>query len=587
MIDFHFGIDTVNISIMLSGLKRKLEAIQDERKLVTEEGTSSDTVPVTKISDSANQSTSLAFTQYITSQLWGKLHPHQHEAVRFLIDRLTCGGSNGAILADDMGTGKTCIGIITSWILIRSMQCKGLILCPAGLVNNWSAELQRWLPESLGRTAMVLNAVNQSKGTKSLDIQVNRFITSHAVEHPLLVMSYDMFRIYAPALNTVQSLEFVFCDEGHRIKGLDSKISVALNSCAAMRRVVMTGTPVQNNLQELFAIVNFVVPGYLGEDIHAFRARYEVASTAVDEEHRRSLQCELQSKLKTLMLRRTKEQILSKILPRRHIRYIFVDFVDFDYKSGKTSDSEISQLDLYQKCCNDAETIESEFRKTSGRQSTALLPLFMQARLICSNGSPSPTISNTSGRSISVSESAELLLKQSSKLRILQDLLSTILTNQPQEKIIIASSFLSTLDAVKVVTTMHQWPSLRIDGSISTDSRHKILKLFNTNTLTSNNRPLFSILLLATKAGGEGLNLVAANHLVLMDIDWNPAVDAQTMGRIWRPGQVKEVYIYRMIVPNTIEESILQRQLKKVHISILRHNFSSHLCICASLQNDY
>lgn len=407
-----------------------------------------------------------------------------------------------------------------------------------------------------------------------MDLSVNRFITSHAVEHPLLVMSYDMFRIYAAALNTLPTLEFVICDEGHRIKGLDSKISLALNNCAAMRRIVMTGTPVQNNLLELFALVNFVLPGYLGEDLAAFRSRYEIGKEG-SESQRRFAQQELTAKMQKLMLRRTKEQILSKILPPRHVRYIFTDFGYAGNRNFITNDPRdgniaipTTQENTYTECYEEASQCEQE-SKLAGKSlgQASMLPLFMKGRIICSCGSTNEE--STQNGSITHSDRVQLLLANSTKLRFLHDLIGMIRSNRPHEKIVIASSFLSTLDAIKCLTMHMKWSSLRIDGSVSTDARHKILQLFNSTTVTSNNEPLFSILLLATKAGGEGLNLIAANHLVMMDIDWNPAVDAQTMGRIWRPGQKREVFIYRMIVPNTIEESILNRQMQKVNENVL------------------
>lgn len=571
---------------MFAGLKRKLEQLENSKSSATSVITSQPSSNEPPSSQAKDQ----PFAQYLSKQQWGKLHPHQQEAVKFLMNRLTASTRTGAILADDMGTGKTCTAIFTSWILARSMQCKGLILCPTGLINNWYSELQRWFPESLGRTAIVLSAINQSKSAKSLDLQVNRFVTSHAVEHPLLVLSYDQFRIYAQALNTIPSLEFVFCDEGHRIKGLDSKISLALNGCSAIRRVVMTGTPVQNNLQELFALVNFVAPGVLGDDVVAFRERYEGVG-----------QQELQAKVQSLMLRRTKEQVLAKILPARHIRYLFVNF-DYDASSivdesgGATEEGGSGtnrQANVYRECCDGARDKAAQQQQSSS-STPALLPIFMKARMICSYGAGAAissdsvsatlmtSVSSSSSASISsVQDRATLLLAQSAKLRALRNLLLHLRRSRPQEKVIIASAFLDTLDAVKTMVSSEKFSSLRIDGSVSTDARHKILKLFNSTTMTSNNEPLFSILLLATKAGGEGLNLVAANHLVMMDIDWNPAVDAQTMGRIWRPGQTKEIYIYRMIIPNTIEESILRRQLQKVRASSLAINCRSfRLFLC-------
>lgn len=176
---------------MFSSLKRKLEAKENpsvsKRHQPLKEECSKLTTGISNLLQGQNETTSVAvavedssrpFIEYISNSLWTKLHHHQHEAISFLVSRITAGEDTGAILADDMGTGKTCIGIMTSWIMVRSFQCKGLILCPAGLVNNWRSEIQRWLPESLGRTVIVLNAVNQSKGAKVKSVFDNEVISS-------------------------------------------------------------------------------------------------------------------------------------------------------------------------------------------------------------------------------------------------------------------------------------------------------------------------------------------------------------------------------------------------------------------------
>ncbi len=146
---------------MLAGLKRKLAQVDAKDSERVEDGNQ----PVASTTLVSPENTP-HFQKYILPKVWNSLHGHQHDALKFLFDRLTAAEMTGAILADDMGTGKTCIGIMISWIMARHYQCKGLILCPAGLVNNWVAELNRWLPESLGRISIVLNAVKGSKSTK-------------------------------------------------------------------------------------------------------------------------------------------------------------------------------------------------------------------------------------------------------------------------------------------------------------------------------------------------------------------------------------------------------------------------------------
>lgn len=147
------------------------------------------------------------------------------------------------------------------------------MVTPTTLVNNWTAEAHKWFPATLGRCLLSITS-SSSKSSKALDAEVRRFVSSHASVHPLLVLSYEMFRIYAPALNTMINLELLICDEGHRIKNaLGTKTTLALGNCVAMRRLVLTGTPLQNNLEELYAVVHFVAPGYLGT-LKEFQQRF-------------------------------------------------------------------------------------------------------------------------------------------------------------------------------------------------------------------------------------------------------------------------------------------------------------------------
>lgn len=158
------------------------------------------------------------------------------------------------------------------------------------------------------------------------------------------------------------------------------------------------------------------------------------------------------------------------------------------------------------------------------------------------------------------------------------DLISRIRESYPDEKVIIVSNFLASLDAIKNVCKAKNWNCMRIDGSVDNDRRMKIVQYFNkpvqpkqvneTNEEVKKRNTYF-ILLLSAKAGGVGLNLIGANRLILMDPDWNPATDQQAMARIYREGQKREVFIYRLISKNTIEEVILQRQYLKGKLSVV------------------
>jgi SNF2 family DNA or RNA helicase len=148
--------------------------------------------------------------------------------------------------------------------ICRKLSCKAVIVSPSTLVANWAAEVNKWFPSSITHSIITLSG-GSNRSTKALDTTVRTFITSHSSVHPLLLLSYEMFRIYAPALDSISNLELVICDEGHRIKNaLGTKTTQALGQSCAQRRLLLTGTPLQNNLDELFAVLQFVAPGYLG-----------------------------------------------------------------------------------------------------------------------------------------------------------------------------------------------------------------------------------------------------------------------------------------------------------------------------------
>lgn len=143
----------------------------------------------------------------------------------------------------DMGTGKTFVALSVIWSLCRNGKGKGVIVCPSTLVGNWKKEILHWFPKTLGRTTLFILGSNSSRGSQGTDAIIEEFITSHAAIHPVLVLSYDMFRIYADFLNTIACFHTIICDEGHRLKNAyGTKTTLALGNCGAMQRVVLTGT---------------------------------------------------------------------------------------------------------------------------------------------------------------------------------------------------------------------------------------------------------------------------------------------------------------------------------------------------------
>lgn len=277
-----------------------------------------------------------SFAKHYDTALNTILRPHQLQAVHFLLLRLL--GEDveqpndqqaedmnsdipltGAILADDMGTGKTLTALAVLWCLCRHGKGKAVIVCPSTLVDNWKAELKKWFPKNLDRTALFINGSNRSSGAKGTDSVIESFATSHPAMRPLLVLSYDMFRIYADVLNDITTFNTIICDEGHKIKNaLGTKTTLALGNCCAMQRLVLTGTPIQNNLNELFAVVQFAAPGYLG-DLKEFQTKYSDPITKHSTSSPLAVRAKerLRAALRRLLLRRDRDAILKSVLPPR------------------------------------------------------------------------------------------------------------------------------------------------------------------------------------------------------------------------------------------------------------------------------
>lgn len=467
------------------------------------------------------------------------LKPHQVEGVEFLMSCLTRSQlvedalPSGAILADDVGTGKTLIGIITMFTLTRHFNKKGIIVCPSSLILNWKNEIKKWFPESLYYSAVFVLSNHQS------DQLVYQFIHSSPESRPLLIISYDLFRSFAEALNTLTNLDYLLCDEGHRLKNAyGTKTIDALNSCVATKRIIMTGTPIQNNLEELYAIVQFVCPFYLGS-LEEFRAKYIASQgTQVDE---------LKGKLSCILLRRSKDSILSSQLPPRHEFIIRCPMLFESEKSAyiRAADESLEMI-------------------ANGECQASVLPKLMELRMLCTLPPGGADDDNFAGIS--------------TKFKVLMTLIGTS-CREGNSKIVIVSGFTAVLDAIQKYLRKQRCTCFRIDGSVSLDRRDKIVKAFNSPT-----NPI-QILLLSAKAGGVGLTLTGANHICLMEPDWNPSVDTQAAGRVWRQGQSKTVYIYRIVMNGTVEESMIQRQSTKKRLGAVIGDAPIEDAELSSIQN--
>lgn len=492
------------------------------------------------------------------------LRPHQVEGVKFMY-RCTTGlvdaGAEGCIMADEMGLGKTLQCITLMWTLLRQSPDAGkktiqkcVIVCPSSLVRNWANELVKWL----GAGTINPFAIDGKESGQKLQQQLKSWASAsgRAVTRPVLIVSYETLRMYADDLRTPIGL--MLCDEGHRLKNGESQTYEALSKLDVRKRVILSGTPIQNDLSEYFALLSFANPGYLGTRLE-FRKKFEIpilrgrdaSGSDADQQKGNERLKELLALVNKFIIRRTND-ILSKYLPRKYEHVVFCNLAPF-------------QLDLYNYFVKSPE-IQSLLR---GKGSQPLKAIGLLKKLCnhpdllnlpedlpgCEKHFPDDFVpKDLRGRDRGVNPS------YSGKMQVLDRMLRRI-RHETNDKIVLISNYTQTLDVFEKLCRNNSYGCLRLDGTMAVNKRQKLVDKFNDPEGDE------FVFLLSSKAGGCGLNLIGANRLVLFDPDWNPAADQQALARVWRDGQKKDCFVYRFIATGTIEEKVFQRQSHKQSLS--------------------
>ncbi len=600
------------------------------------------------------------------------LRPHQQEGVRFLWE--CCMGlrdfaGEGAILADAMGLGKTLTTITLVYTMLKQSETGGaaaskvVICCPSTLVGNWKREFAKWLGNTRCRPASVT-----STGAAAAET-VHNFVHGRSSMYPVLILSYEMCRKYAQKLSAAR-IGLLVADEGHRLKNASGNQTIAaLSTVPTRRRVLLTGTPVQNDLLEFYAVCSFVNPTVLG-DPATFRQLFsnpiqrgsDKGATPAEQELANSRATELARLTSQFVLRRTNE-LLEKFLPPKTELCVFVRLSPLQAsayaamlgsavvrrimaRGTKATAATACALQLitalrkvlghpdlvYPSACaeesqdaaaavaarplpaaaalaaaaagcpgqdgNASKRCVSPPRESGGASASsgeaqtggrgglhprraplpkggddldgayaALAPVFseeytynvvggrlaaLHARHAASSGvGPLPAAQHSATHAIA----------HSGKLQFLDTFLAQMRKHSPTEKVVLVSNFTQFLDVVAVLAAARGYPFLRLDGSTGSDKRMKIVNDFNKSP-TDGPGGVF-LFLLSSKSGGAGLNLIGASRLVMCDADWNPATDRQAEARVWRDGQKKHTFVYRLCTAGTLEEKILQRQMRK------------------------
>lgn len=470
------------------------------------------------------------------------LRPHQREGVKFMYDCVTgvqIPDSYGCIMADEMGLGKTLQCITLMWTLLRQgPDCrptieKAIIVCPSSLVRNWSNEINKWLGGRLINTIM--------DGGPDAKKKLTRFMQGKGrTATPVLIISYETFRTHSAILHD-NEIGLVLCDEGHRLKNCENQTYRALMGLKAKRRVLLSGTPIQNDLLEYFSLVHFVNEGLLGS-AQEFKRRFETPilkgqdAYATPEERKAAVERlqELSALVNRCLIRRT-SALLTKYLPVKfemivccnltplqkqiYSEYINCEAIRRTVINGAESSASLSTLasiTSLKKLCNHPELIMDKIRERADGFEKA-------ARLLPPNYNEKEVAPELSG-----------------KLMLLDCLLANLKANYT-DKIVLVSNYTQTLDLFERLCRKRCYLYVRLDGTMTIKKRAKVVESFNDPDSKE------FIFMLSSKAGGCGLNLIGANRLVMFDPDWNPANDDQAMARVWRDGQKKPCYIYRFL----------------------------------------
>ncbi|PWN48636.1 hypothetical protein IE53DRAFT_389144 [Violaceomyces palustris] len=501
----------------------------------------------------------------IDPQVAASLRPHQVEGVKFLYERVMGMHSDGekgqgCILADEMGLGKT-LQTITLVLTLLKQNCyytpqsqtieRALIVCPLSLVKNWKREFRKWIgANSLG----IMCIDGEGRGKED----VERFVRSK--QYQVLVIGYEKMRSCIKTLKEAQPpIGLIVCDEGHRLKSRDAKTTKMFDDLRTPRRVILSGTPIQNDLSEFYSMLDFVSPGLLGEysvfkklfEDPIMKSRAQHCSKSV-REIGESRSTALVKVTHDIILRRTAE-ILNSYLKPKHEMVVFCSPTKL-------------QLDIYRHFLGSKSVREV----LAGGAGSGLLQISVLRKLCNSpelllkdlTGQDSATKSLL-GDALSLFPSRNIAYDAcfSGKFICALKLLSEI-HKHTKDKVVFVSNFTTTLDIMERILRKRRYTYVRLDGKTKQEERMDIVNDFNRGSQNSS-----FVFLLSARSGGVGLNLIGANRLVLFDSDWNPSTDQQAMARIHRDGQTKPCYIYRMLLTGTMDEKIYQRQLSKIGLS--------------------
>ncbi|KAK3342987.1 SNF2 family N-terminal domain-containing protein [Neurospora tetraspora] len=454
----------------------------------------------------------------------GTMRDYQIAGLNWLIS-LHENGISG-ILADEMGLGKTLQTISFLGYLRHIMDTTGphLVIVPKSTLDNWKREFAKWTPEV---NVLVLQGAKEERQQLIQDRLVDE-------NFDVCITSYEMILREKAHLKKF-AWEYIIIDEAHRIKNEESSLAQVIRVFNSRNRLLITGTPLQNNLHELWALLNFLLPDVFGDSEafdQWFSGQDRDQDTVVQQLHR---------VLRPFLLRRVKSDVEKSLLPKKEVN-VYIGMSEM-------------QVKWYQKILEkDIDAVNGAGGKRESK--TRLLNIVMQLRKCCNHpylfegAEPGPPYTTD-----------EHLVYNAGKMLVLDKLLKRL--QKQGSRVLIFSQMSRLLDILEDYCVFRQYKYCRIDGGTAHEDRIAAIDEYNK---PGSDKFVF---LLTTRAGGLGINLTTADIVILYDSDWNPQADLQAMDRAHRIGQTKQVVVYRFVTDNAIEEKVLERAAQKLRLDQL------------------
>ena len=467
---------------------------------------------------------SFTFTESPQYVEGGTMRAYQIQGLNWLIS-LYDHCING-ILADEMGLGKTLqtLSFLGYLKFVKGINGPFLLVVPKSTLQNWANECKRWIPKF---TAFILHGDKEQRAAIIKD--------NFSAPFDICITSYEMCMSEKAALRKI-SWHYLVIDEAHRIKNENSVLSQIVRGFNSEHRLLITGTPLQNNLHELWALLNYLLPDVFSSS-EDFDEWFRVHGEVDQDQMMYHLKCLLQP----FLLRRLKADVEHSLLPKKEVHLY----------CGMTEMQRLWYKRILEK---DLEAVNG---MTKGKEGTTrLLNIVMQLRKCCNHpylfdgAEPGPPFTTDSH-----------LVENAAKMVVLDKLLTRLKGNG--SRVLLFSQMSRMLDILEDYCGWRGFDYCRIDGQTAHEDRISAIDEYN--------KPGSSkfIFLLTTRAGGLGINLATADMVILYDSDWNPQVDLQAQDRAHRIGQLKQVVVFRLLTEQSVEEKVIEKAMQKLRLDQL------------------